>query len=93
MCGLLWLRLVIEDLGTADYTLVAVVVGLPFLLSFLDFGTASSVLEEAGRYRALGRIEALATILGRAWRVITVISLRLRRPCPAPRPPPSSTRP
>lgn len=77
VCGLLWLRLVIEHLGPVDYAFVAVVVGLQFVLYLLDFGTSSTVLEEAGRYRALGAPAALATALGRAWRVIVTGNLAL----------------
>ena len=70
VCGLLWLRLVIGHLGTADYAFVAVVVGLQFVLYLFDFGTSSTVLEEAGRYRVHRRLDPVASALGRAWRVI-----------------------
>ena len=76
-CALLWLRQVIGHLGMADYALIAVVVGLQFLLSFLDFGTASTVLEEAGRYRVVGVLDPLGSALGRAWRVIVAGNLVL----------------
>ncbi len=75
VCGLLWLRLVIGSLSTADYAFVAVVVGLQFVLYLLDFGTSSTVLEEAGRYRVHRDLQPVASALGRAWRVIVLGNL------------------
>jgi O-antigen/teichoic acid export membrane protein len=72
VCGLLWLRLVIGHVSTADYALVAVVVGLQFLLSFLDFGTTAHVLESSGRYAVDREVAELGGALGRAWRTIVV---------------------
>jgi O-antigen/teichoic acid export membrane protein len=77
VCGLLWLSLVIGHLGPADYAFVAVVVGLQFVVFFLDFGTGSAVLEETGRYRALAALDPLAAAVGRAWRVIVTGNLLL----------------
>jgi O-antigen/teichoic acid export membrane protein len=77
VCGLLWLRLVISNLGTTEYAFVAVVVGLQFVLYLLDFGTASTVLEEAGRYRVHRALDPVASALGRAWRVIVTGNLIL----------------
>ena len=77
VCGLLWLRLVIGSLSTADYAFVAVVVGLQFVFYLLDFGTSSTVLEEAGRYREHRTLHPVASALGRAWRVIVIGNLIL----------------
>jgi O-antigen/teichoic acid export membrane protein len=74
-CGLLWLRLVIGHLGTEEYAFVALVVGLQFLLGFLDFGTSANVLESAGRYRARKDVAILGRTVGAAWKTIIVGNL------------------
>jgi O-antigen/teichoic acid export membrane protein len=70
VCGLVWLRLVIGHFGAADYAFVGLIVGLQFLLNFLDFGTAAHVLESAGEYRAHKDVSALGRALGAAWKTI-----------------------
>src|SRR5215213_9819347 len=75
VCGLVWLRLVIGHLGAVDYAFVALIVGLQFLLGFLDFGTAANVLEGAGQYRAQRDVHALGRVLGGAWRTILIGNL------------------
>jgi O-antigen/teichoic acid export membrane protein len=75
VCGLVWLRLVIGELGTAEYAFLALVVGLQFLLGFLDFGTSANVLESAGQYRVSKDVSALGRALGTAWRTILVGNL------------------
>jgi O-antigen/teichoic acid export membrane protein len=75
VCGLVWLRLVIGHLGAADYAFVALIVGLQFLLGFLDFGTGANVLEGAGQYRAHSDVHALGRVLGGAWRTILIGNL------------------
>jgi O-antigen/teichoic acid export membrane protein len=75
ICGFLWLRLVIGHLGTDEYAFVALIIGLQFLLGFLDFGTSANVLESAGRYRALSDVATLGRVLGAAWRTIVVGNL------------------
>lgn len=70
--GLLWLRLVIGHLGTSEYAFVALIVGLQFLLGFLDFGTSGQVLEGAGRYRADHDVHALGRAVGAASRSIVL---------------------
>jgi O-antigen/teichoic acid export membrane protein len=72
VCGLVWIRLVIDHLGVDDYAFVALFVGLQFLLGFLDFGTGAPVLEAAGRYRATRDANSLGRTLGGAWRTILV---------------------
>jgi O-antigen/teichoic acid export membrane protein len=64
--------LVIGHFGPADYALIAVVVGLQFLLIFSDFGTSANILEESGRYRAVGDVGVLGRAVGQAWRTIIV---------------------
>lgn len=71
-CGLLWLRVVIGNVSTADYALVAVVVGLQFLLIFLDFGTTAHILDEAGRYAVDKAVAKLGMAVGQALRTILV---------------------
>lgn len=73
--GLLWLRLVISSQGAAEYAFLAVVVGLQFLLSFLDFGMSANVLESSGRFRVDKDVPALGRALGSAWRTILVGNL------------------
>ncbi|SDS16672.1 Membrane protein involved in the export of O-antigen and teichoic acid [Friedmanniella luteola] len=75
VCGLVWLRLVIGQLGAAEYGFLALVVGLQFLLGFLDFGTSANVLEGAGRFRVDRDVAALGRALGSAWRMILVGNL------------------
>ena len=77
VCGLIWIRLVIDHLGVDDYAFVALIVGLQFLLGFLDFGTGAPVLESAGRYRANRDVSALGQTLGGAWKTIFVGNLLL----------------
>ena len=72
VCGLLWLRLVIGHFGASRYALIAVVVGLQFLLVFSDFGTSAHVLEESGRYRVHRVAGELGGALGRAWRTVII---------------------
>jgi O-antigen/teichoic acid export membrane protein len=72
VCGLMWLRLVIGHFGSAQYALIAVVVGLQFLMVFLDFGTSAHVLEESGRYSAHKDLDGLGRALGRACRTIII---------------------
>lgn len=74
-CGLLWLRTVIGNVSTADYALVAVVVGLQFLLVFLDFGATAHILDRAGRFAADGEVLGLGAAVGQAWRTIAVGNL------------------
>lgn len=75
VCGLVWLRLVIGTLGAAEYAFLALVVGLQFLLGFLDFGMSANVLEGAGRFRVDRDVSALGHALGSAWRTILVGNL------------------
>jgi O-antigen/teichoic acid export membrane protein len=75
VAGLVWLRLVIGELGAAEYAFLALVVGLQFLLGFLDFGTSATVLESAGQYRVNRDVSALGGALGTAWRTILVGNL------------------
>jgi O-antigen/teichoic acid export membrane protein len=74
-CGLLWLRVVIGNTSTADYALVAVVVGLQFLLSFLDFGTTAHILDEAGRFAVHKVASKLGVAIGQAVRTIIIGNL------------------
>jgi O-antigen/teichoic acid export membrane protein len=71
-CGLVWLRLVIGHFGAADYAFLALIIGLQFLLGFLDFGTAAHVLESAGQYRVHKEVSTLGRALGAAWKMIFV---------------------
>ena len=71
-CGLLWLRVVIGNLSTADYALVAVVVGLQYLLLFLDFGTTAHILDKAGQYAVDKVVAKLGRAVGQAWRTIFI---------------------
>jgi O-antigen/teichoic acid export membrane protein len=75
ICGLLWLHLVIGHLGTADYAFLALIIGLQFLLGFLDFGTAAHVLESAGQYRVHKDLSGLGRALGAAWKTIIIGNL------------------
>jgi O-antigen/teichoic acid export membrane protein len=75
VCGLVWLRLVIGHLGAAEYGFVALIVGLQFLLGFLDFGTAAHVLEVTGQYRVHKDLSSLGRALGAAWKTIFVGNL------------------
>lgn len=71
-CGLLWLRVVIGNVTTADYALVAIVVGFQFLLSFLDFGMTAHILDKAGRYAVNRDVGELGTAVGQASRTIVI---------------------
>jgi O-antigen/teichoic acid export membrane protein len=66
---------VIGNVSTADYALVAVVIGLQFLLIFLDFGTTAHILDEAGRYAAFKGVARLGVAVGQAWRTIIIGNL------------------
>ena len=77
VCGLLWLRLVIGELGPDEYAFAALIIGLQFLLGFLDFGTGANVLEAAGQFRVRGDVAGLGRVLGASWRTIIIGNLLL----------------
>lgn len=62
----------IGNVTTADYALVAVVIGIRFLLFFLDFGTTAQILDEAGRYATSKGAASLGVAVGQAWRTIII---------------------
>ncbi len=75
VCSLLWLRLVIGELGPREYAFAALIIGLQFLLGFLDFGTGANVLEASGEFRVRADVAALGRVLGAAWRTIIIGNL------------------
>ena len=77
ICGLVWLRLVIGQLGPNQYAFIALIIGLQFLLGFLDFGTGAHVLESAGQYRTYREVDILGRALGAAWFTILIGNLIL----------------
>ena len=54
------------------YALVAVIVGLQYLLLFLDFGTTAHILDKAGQYAVDKVVAKLGRAVGQAWRTIFI---------------------
>lgn len=74
VCGLLSVRIVIGDLGSADYGLVSLLMGLQLLLPFLDLGTGAAVLNAASSQHAKHGKNELSTVLRQAVRVTVLTS-------------------
>ena len=74
VCGLLSVRIVIGDLGSADYGLVSLLMGLQLLLPFLDLGTGAAVLNAASSQHAKQGKNELSPVLRQAVRVTVLTS-------------------
>jgi hypothetical protein len=67
-------RIVIGDLGSADYGLVSLLMGLQLLLPFLDLGTGAAVLNAASSQHVAQGAHPLSPVLRQAVRVTVLTS-------------------
>src|SRR5690242_14831906 len=66
-------RVVVADFGLATYGLVALIVSLPLLIPFADFGLGASLVNAAARTSAERRSADLRSTLAKVERIYVLI--------------------